>query len=165
MNKHFFILNGVASSGKDEFKICLNKIVPTYSISSVDKVKKACSILGWDGKKDENGRLALSEFKDLAVKHFNHSYKYIENELKYFLEETNPFVIFTVDVREPKEIELLKNCFNFKTILIIRDSISHIPNNNSDRNVKNFNYDYVIYNNGTIEDLYGKVKDFVYNLE
>ena len=153
------------NSGKDSFKSCLNRITPTYSISTVDKIKEVCRILGWDGEKTEESRLALSDFKDLATKHFDHSYNYVKKELEYFLKEDTPFRIFTVDTREPDEIERFKKEFGFKTILIVRDDIKDIPNNHADKNVYKYKYDYIIHNDGTLEDLYDKAELFIKSLD
>lgn len=153
------------NSGKDSVKLAMNKVVPTFSISTVDKVKEACRILGWNGVKDDAGRLALSDFKDLSTKHFDHPYNYVKNELKWFLKEDNPFMIFTVDLREPSDIKRFSEEFGFETILVVRDSITDIPNNHADREVGNYDYDYVIYNNGTLEDLDITVKAFIDSLD
>ena len=164
-NKHWFILNGHPRVGKDSVKLAMDKVVPTFSISTVDKVKEACKILGWNGVKDDAGRLALSDFKDLSTKHFDHPYNYVKNELEWFLKEDNPFMIFTVDLREPSDIKRFSEEFGFETILVVRDSITDVPNNHADREVGNYDYDYVIYNNGTLEDLDITVKAFIDSLD
>ena len=67
--KKVFIINGAAGVGKDTFveiakyKIFIKTGLPTYNISSVDNVKTAAKILGWDGEKDARGRKFLSDLK------------------------------------------------------------------------------------------------------
>ena len=165
MNKHWFILNGVARSGKGSVVEYMNKYVPTKSISTVDIVKKICKELGWNGKKDDAGRLALSEFKDLSTKHFDHPFEYVRKELEDFKNPNNKYLIFTVDVREPKDIDRLVKEHGFETILVSNSNVKHIPNNHADMEVENYNYDYIIYNDGTLEDLDLTVKGFLNSLQ
>lgn len=165
MDKHWFILNGIARSGKDSVKLYMSKYVPVKSISTVDVIKKICKELGWNGKKDDAGRLALSDFKDLSTKHFDHPFEYVRTELEKFKNPNNQNVIFTVDVREPKDIQRLVDELNFETILVSNSNIKHIPNNHADMEVNNFNYDYVIHNDGTLEDLDLTVQGFLNSLD
>ena len=53
-----------------------------------------------------------------------------------------------------------------KSILITADYrvTKSVDNNASDRNVKNFEYDIVISNDGTLEDLNYKAREFVKQL-
>jgi dephospho-CoA kinase len=54
---------------------------------------------------------------------------------------------------------------NAKTILMKRDSVKHITSNMADENVFNYDYDIVIENNGTLEELKEKAKLFVNDLK
>ena len=74
-------------------------------------------------------------------------------------------ILLFLHIREPKEITRAVLRFNAKTILITRSSIHKITSNLSDKNVFNYNYDYVIENNGTLDDLKDKAKKFIKNLE
>ena len=56
MNKHIFITNGMARSGKDTFAAFLNEFIPTMKISSIDKMKEIAVQCGWDWKKEEKDR-------------------------------------------------------------------------------------------------------------
>ena len=69
--------------------------------------------------------------------------------------------VLFLHIREPKEIKRVVNEFKAKSILIVRDSVTHIISNVSDKNVFDYHYDFVIENNGTIENLQEKVKQFV----
>jgi hypothetical protein len=162
MNKYWFILNGKPRSGKGTFVEYMNKYVPVKSVSTVDVIKKVCKELGWNGEKDDNGRAALSDFKDLSTKYFDHPFEYVRNELDKF--KNSDDVIFTVDVREPKDIHRLVDECGFKSVFISNKNITHIPNNHADMEVENYDYDYVIHNDGTLEDFDLEVKDFLINL-
>ena len=86
--------------------------------------------------------------------------KSIKNKLNEFFEDKESRFLF-LHIREPKEIQRAAKEFNAKTILIVRDTIKHITSNMADENVFNYEYDYIIENNGTKEELNNKVKDFV----
>ena len=69
-------------------------------------------------------------------------------------------VVF-IHVREPKEIERLKIALNANTLLIKNDNIMSEFGNHADDMVENYEYDYVITNNGTLQDLEKSAKIFV----
>lgn len=58
--------------------------------------------------------------------------------------------------------EFLENKENIILFLHIREPII---SNISDKNVFDYNYDYVIKNNDTLDELKNKAKEFVENLE
>lgn len=162
--KKWFILNGNQGSGKDAFKEALSKHARVLSISTVDTPKMIAKELGWNGEKTDENRNMLSDLKDWWTKYFDGSYEYVTDWLAYFL-SGDDFDILTVDSREPEEIERLVNNFDFETILVERDSANHTASNHADSNVHEYdNYDYVIYNNGTLEDLDDLAKAFVENI-
>ena len=45
--------------------------------------------------------------------------------------------------------------------MIVRDSVTQITSNTSDKNVFDYHYDFIVDNNGTIEELQEKAKQFV----
>lgn len=139
----------------------LNKIIPTKTMSTITPIQDICIELGWDGLKDEEGRLALSEFKALAVKHFDFSFRRTQKELHKFLHEDDIYRILTIDSREPEEIKRFVDELGFKTVYIHNENVVHTPNNTSDRNVHLYNYDYIVDNSGTLEDLQYEVEKFI----
>jgi len=66
-----------------------------------------------------------------------------------------------IHIREIAEIEKIKQKINAKTLLVKNPKVKLILSNESDANVNNYNYDYVLLNNGTLEDLQKKAKEFV----
>ena len=50
---------------------------------------------------------------------------------------------------------------NAKTLLVTNPRVALITSNTSDGNVYNYTYDYEIKNEGTLEDLEQKAKEFV----
>ena len=65
-----------------------------------------------------------------------------------------------IDIREPKEIEKAKKTFNAKTILIENNRVKNINSNNSDANVFDYTYDFVIQNNGTLDEFRNNIYKF-----
>lgn len=54
-------------------------------------------------------------------------------------------------VREPEEIQRYVDYLDAITVLVDRNG--HIPNNHADQNVYDFDYDVIIHNDDTLEDL------------
>lgn len=168
MDKQIFVINGSGGVGKDTFvKLVstelndrLKRFHTVVNFSSVDKVKEVAKEIGWDGKKSEKDRKFLSDLKMLTSEYCDMPFKSIENKVSDFRKNDENKLLF-LHIREPEEIKRVVNEFGAKTILIIRDSVKHITSNMADENVFNYNYDFVIKNNGTIDDLNRKVKQFV----
>lgn len=162
MNKHIFITNGMARCGKDTFAAYLNDIIPTLKYSSIDKVKEIAELCGWDvASKTEEDRKFLSDLKMLTTKYSDMPFKAIEEKVNEFKED-DKYCVMLIDIREPEEIEKAKKAFNTKTILIKNDRVENISSNFGDANVFNYNYDFEIENNGTLEEFRNKIYEFAY---
>lgn len=160
MNKQVIIINGTGGSGKDTFVEFCSEFAKVTNISSVDKVKEAAKILvGWNGEKDEKSRKLLVDLKQLSIEYNNAPTKYIKEEYDNFTKSNSEYLF--IHIREIEEIEKVKNLLNAKTLLIRNPRVALITSNNSDGNVYNYNYDYIIENDGTLEDLKEKAKKFV----
>ena len=70
--------------------------------------------------------------------------------------------IMFIHIREPEEIKKVVDKFSCKTLLIKRDGTQKIISNDSDKNVENYSYDYVI-NNTTLENFKNMVKKLKQN--
>ena len=168
MNKQIFVINGSGGVGKDTFvelvSVELNdrfkKFHTVVNFSSVDKVKEIAREIGWDGKKSEKDRKFLSDLKSLTSDYCDMPFQSMKSKIKEFIVSDEGQVLF-LHIRELEEIERVVNEFGAKSILIVRDSVTHITSNVSDKNVFDYHYDFVIENNGTIEDLQEKVKQFI----
>ena len=163
------IINGSAKSGKDTFVELFAKNYPGLCLnwSTIDIVKEiAQNHLGWDGVKTDASRLFLSEFKRIWNEFNNGAYRFMIYKINQHYQSLKPLqknsVIYFIHCREPEEIERFKNEFGKKciTLLIERPNIE-VPNNDSDKNVSGYNYDYSIKNNGTIELLERKAIEFI----
>lgn len=159
MNKQIFITNGMARCGKDTFAKLLDEFVPTLKYSSIDKVKEIAKLCGWSGAKTERDRKFLSDLKLLTTEYSNMPFKAIKAQVQEFI-LSGVYSVMLIDIREPEEIEKAKIAFEAKTILIENNRVKHIDSNMADANVFNYTYDYVIQNNGTLEEFKENVKDF-----
>ena len=159
IKKYIFITNGMARSGKDTFAEYLNDFVPTLKYSSIDKVKDIAKQCGWDGKKNEKSRKFLSDLKVLTSKFNNMPFRAIKTTVDQFKEDKEKRILL-IDIREPKEIEKAKKAFGAKTILIKRNDVKSITSNMADAGVFDYDYDFVIENNGTLDDFYWTVYNF-----
>ena len=167
MNKQIIITNGSGTSGKDSFAECINEIIPSfvYKYSSIDLVKRASEILGWNGGKTEKDRKFLSDMKVLATQYNDSPFNDIKAIVKDFNENKIDTEILMIDIREPEEIARAVKEFNAISVLIKRNNIKKITSNMADANVENYNYDYIINNDGTLEDLKTKAIIFIQELE
>lgn len=168
----YFIINGRPRSGKDTFvNFCLEELGAFGKlISTVDFVKEIATECGWDGTKDLKNRKFLSDLKDLLTNWGDVPYKKTLQEIDMFKfdldywDVSDKGVVFIM-CREPKEIERFERELNAKSVLIRRASVEfEQQSNHADSEVLNHKYDYIIENNGTIDELKDKAKEFLKNL-
>lgn len=159
------VINGKGGAGKDTFiKLC-SRYTGVISHSSVYWVKQAAEVLGWTGGKHLADRKFLSDLKDLSTWYNDGPFE----SLKDIYEKANkPHVhcdILFLHVREPNEIERCVREFDAKTLLIRRPTSNEgVYGNHADDCVENFNYDYIVDNDGSIEDLEEQAKEFILKL-
>lgn len=160
MDKKVIIINGTGGSGKDTFVQFCSEFANVTNISSVDKVKEAAkSLVGWNGEKDEKSRKLLVDLKQLSINYNNAPTKYVEEQYNLFQKSNSEYLF--IHIREISEIEKIKKMLNAKTLLVINPRIALITSNESDGNVYKYNYDYTIENDGTLEDLKQKARQFI----
>lgn len=164
MNKQIFITNGMARSGKDTFAMFLDELVPTIKYSSIDEVKNIARRCGWKGGKSEKDRKFLSDLKCLLSDYNDLPFKTLKTTVDMFHINNFYYEVLLIDIREPKEIERAKKEFNAKTILISNDNVKKITSNEADAGVFDYKYDYIIENNGTLEDFKMATKSFYNNI-
>lgn len=155
------MVNLDSRAGKDQFVLfCQKHATWCKNISTVDFVKQVASFCGWDGVKTPKNRAFLSDLKDLLTKWDDVPFKKVQCAAERFDYEAQAYGFSTNDVlvfihcREPQEISKFVNQMNAKTLLIRRAAVeSNDQSNLSDSEVFNYDYDYIIENNGTLEDL------------
>ncbi len=163
MEKRIIIINGTGGAGKDTFVSFCSEIEKVLNISTVDKVKEAAKILvGWNGEKDEVSRKLLVDLKQLSIAYNDAPTKYIcEMAEKFRNSEDN---LMFVHIREAEEIEKAKKLLNAKTLLVTNPRVELITSNDSDGKVNEYQYDYYLENDGTLEELKEKAKKFIEEL-
>ncbi len=159
--KKIYVLNGVGTAGKGEFASLIGKYIPTFKYSIIDLPKGAATILGWDGGKTEKDRKFLSDIVDLASAYNDAPFKDVMSivaDCKNNLIEDDVLVI---DMRDPKDIARAVETFGAETILVRNPRVQKIESNHADADVENYEYDYIIENDGTLEQLETVAKLFV----
>lgn len=159
MKKHIFIVNGMARAGKDTFAEILGEMVDVRKISSIDKIKMIAGVCGWHGGKDEIDRRFLSDLKCLLTGYNDLPFKSILEAVCTFNKDVIRQVML-IDIREPEEIERAKVAFNAKTVFIENNRVDKIVSNMADAGVYNYEYDYIVKNNGTLEEFRENIKAF-----
>jgi NAD/NADP transhydrogenase alpha subunit len=98
--------------------------------------------------------MLTSEYSDMA-------YQDVVNEIKKYRNGEIEADVFVVDVREPEEIERLSKEVGAITIFIENNNVPAITSNAADANVENYEYDFVIQNNGTMKEFEDEIKIFM----
>ena len=153
------IVNGFPGSGKTTFQreceMLRYDIGDGFcvSVSTVDFVKRVAHCAGWDMTKTPENRKFLSDLKRLLAEWNDSPYQEIVKKIKQFQKSKYDWILF-VDSREPAEIERFKKEFDATTVLVRRlGDETQVTSNESDANVLNYEYDFVVRNYGDMENL------------
>lgn len=170
------IINGSGGSGKDT----VVELVKTYlyndymieNISTIDEVKKIARLMGWNGKKEDKDRTFLSNLKRIWKEYNSKNLDLIFSKISCWGTDEQycplDYIVF-IHSREPEEIEeiknkLLKKNYLVKTLLVRRNNIENFSNS-SDKNVENYNYDFILENNEGLEELNKKCESFAKEID
>lgn len=162
MEKAIFIINGTGGAGKDTVCNMAAAICSTRNISSITPIVEIARFAGWDGVKTREARRLLSQLKEIFTEYNDLSFRYCMQQVGEFLAGEEQLMF--IHVREPEEIERLKNAIgsHCHTLLVRRIGVSNIPvGNRSDDAVEDYHYDAVIENNSSLEDLQAQVEKFL----
>jgi hypothetical protein len=157
--KKAFIINGSNGVGKDTFVDMVTEYVGkkginVFNISSVDRVKSAAIMLGWNEVKDNKGRAFLSDLKDLSTLNYEGPLNYMRGRF-----EDGEAGIYFFMLREPQEIAKFVKAIGATTVSVYRAG-SEAATNHADQEAYNYEYDITIDNSGSLEDLLLQVKIF-----
>lgn len=160
------IINGNAKSKKDTFvwyckKHCKKSNIKVYNYSTVDKVKKVAKKLGWDGSKTDEARKFLSDMKKVWTS-FNDG-PFLTTVKRIEKKKTNNSIFF-IHCREPKEIQKFVDHYGEMITTLLLDKPGHVPNNYSDKNVKNYEYHHYISTDMTDEEIEISAIDWIDSL-
>ena len=169
-NLKIVVVNGRPGCGKTTFESICKKEMGAFCevISTIDVIKEIAKYGGWRSEKTPEARKLLSDLKDLFSEYNDLSFITIENFIKNWEAElmdysvsSHPHILF-VDSREPEEINRFKNKFGAITLLIRRPDVeTEELSNHADANVFEYEYDYVIHNTGSLENLKELAKNFI----
>ena len=174
-NPIIFIVSGKANSGKDTTCELINNFIRLRELKSINLqfssyIKMyASNISGWDGSEDSKPRTLLQQLgTDIIRKNIDNDFfiNRIIGDIKVY---SYYFDVITIsDARFPEELDSISN--NFENVIKINIVRPNFENNldNTERKDKtevaldNYNnYDYVLVNDGTIEDLNIKIENMI----
>jgi hypothetical protein len=167
------IINGSAQNGKDNFVKYFKKNYEYKCMnwSAIDKVKKiAKRNFGWNGKKTNEARKFLSEIKRIWIEFNNGPFEDIVKKIsKHFLtlsEIDSKNIVYFIHCREPYEIQKFADKYGDDCVtLLLKREDRLVPDNDSDKNVDNYNYNFIIKNNGNKKDLEQESIKFIENIK
>ena len=160
MSKQVFIISGSGGVGKDTFCEKCGHYTDVKVVSSVELVKHFATEMGWNGQKTPKDRKFLSDLKDLLTEYNDLPFRDIKRKVNEFKQDNDNMFLF-IHIREPEEIERAKKEFGAHTILVVNDNVLGIYSNHADGRVLEYDYDVVIDNSGTLEELEQEAKRFV----
>lgn len=172
------IINGAPTSGKDTFvdmaaQYCdMDESANVFNISSVDPIKDMLAGFGWDGQKSDNMRGMIAGIKQMWIDTQNGPTTFLfTNIFNYHVMHVDEDNLIFCHIREPEEIgKLVKvldgmNVMNIdvKTMLISRMGVGSESDRESDdiNNICAYNYDIIINNDGTLDQLQEMMENFV----
>ncbi len=170
------IINGAPRSGKDTFinTLTWEKSGKVIRCSSIDWIKQQALNLGWDGIKDAKGRQFLSDLKNACTNYADLPFKKITERIfsscKRYSWESDP-IYFCTCVREPEEIGKIENWCNENKIpchpILVRRKVAEQAAldkgfiSRGDIQFINYDYPWVIYNDGSIEDFINEINQLM----
>lgn len=170
-----FIVSGIANSGKDTTCELINNNIKLKGLCSINLqfssyIKMYAKVLSsWDGKEDTKPRKLLQELGTNIIRNKIDNMFFINRIIEDIKVYSYYCDVITIsDARLPLELDSIKN--NFDNVYKIRIKRPSFENNltKNERNhitetaLDNYNdYDYVIENDGTIEELNEKVKKVI----
>lgn len=166
------VINGPAASGKDTFVEMCRKYPRwiVHNISTIDYVKHIAAECGWTGTKTPTDRWFLCELKKLLSSYNDSPYQtvaHMVNELKLNYQNSDEIfneVVF-IHVREPLEIKRWVADYDALTLKVERsDNAMGAQYNTSDMSVDDYVYDYVVDNDGSLDDLEAQAGNFLHRL-
>lgn len=153
MKKLVIIINGIGGAGKDTLCDIAAGQYRTVNISAITPIKEIAAKYGWNGEKDAKSRKFLSDLKRAFADYNDLPTKYLYEEYRRFMNSDNELLF--VHIREGREIDKFKSLVDTRciTLLVEREREGGAKwGNASDDEVRNYEYDCVFNNTGTIED-------------
>lgn len=159
--KTVIVVNGKGGVGKDTLCNACSRMWNCKIVSSIDPIKEAAKCVGWTGDKTRKSRLFLSELKSLVTEYNDYPNQHLCREYDKFMKDDDAEILF-IFIREAENIDKFKYLVKpiggdvengeVKTLLISRPEIDRdIIGNISDDEVFGYDYDYIYYNDSSLE--------------
>lgn len=124
----------------------------------------AMEYFGWDGGKTERDRKFLADLNTLSSEYNDQPFKDVKSLVNDFLDNDldDEYKFLFIDAREISAIDRMKQAFNAKTIFVIRNGVAAVRSNHADaQTAENYDYDYIVDNSGSLDDLRKRAEEFV----
>ncbi len=160
MEKRVYIINGSGGAGKDTVCEIAARQYRVWNISSITPIVRIAKAAGWDGVKTPASRRLLARLKEVFTEYNDLSFAYCMQQLAAF-RQSDAEILF-VHIREPQEIERFrqaagKDCYT----LLVRRPAQGAWGNHADDDVENYQYDAVLCNDGTLQQLEARVSSLL----
>lgn len=152
-------LCGYAQTGKDTSGIHLIDSYKFKRFAFADPLKEAATVLGWSGKKDEEGRRFLQLLGTEAIKNVFGEDFWARLIFKRINESDEKNVVIT-DIRFNIEADIVREHGGI-VWRVHRPGFGPANNHRSELEVDEIVPDAVLNNDSTIEDLYKKIDDLL----
>ncbi len=174
-----YVISGKARHGKDTVAIDIKEIYEKKGLKVINLAygsyikEYAKKISNWDGNEETKPRELLQELgTDIIRKQIDHDF-FVRRLCEDILVYSYYFDIITIsDARFPNELEWPKKKFdNVISIKVIRDNYDSVLSEKEQKHLTEValdeynSYDYVIHNDGTLDDLKDKVNEVVRKVE
>ena len=170
-------LSGKAGSGKDTVAAMLKSELESKGHSAhiiilADLLKYICtSQLGWDGKKDEEGRSLLQRVGTDVIRANEPSFfaDFVAKMIGWFGDQWDYIIV--PDCRFKNELSILRDCgYKLKHLYVVRDMqfsklTEYQQHHSSETEMDSVVPDAYINNFGTIEDLKITVRNYIKFME
>jgi dephospho-CoA kinase len=154
---------GFAGAGKDTAAEFLTKR-NWVRVAFADKLKTLALQFGWDGVKSENGRRLLQDLGMAARAYnerfwINHADARIQQMQSWW--KVSPKCVWT-DIRFENEAEYVRSRGGI-IIRVVRSHQNQADFHESEMNQLDIVADYLVFNDGTIEELHNKIQNIIDN--
>ena len=165
------VISGGSGVGKNTFiNLCKQYVDYSLDISTIDFVKQIAVRCGWKDNKSLENKKFLADLKKVLIDFDDLPFKKVVREVnEYHLDLFQSSMDDDIDMvdkkslvfihcHEPEEIKKLMNHFNAVTLLMTRKDIVQDA---LDAALNGFTYQFIIGNDGSVEDLDKLAKTFI----
>lgn len=166
-----FIVNGAPRAGKDSLiqamkDLLFDQQITASAFSSIDPIRNMLTELGIDvSKKTPQDRKLLADMGTLLEEHC--SYRFIAcishiAHVSAFPHTSGKAPYVFLHIREPEIIDKIRMVLSLFRIPVWRIQVqsnrAEVPTNSIDAGTGDMTYDYIVKNNGTLQDLEREAK-------